>query len=232
VKINSTQVSIGAVSVAIGIMLSVQFSANLQSSSYIPFKQWSKQAAFMENLQKQNDKLLNETVSLRNQLALESSDEQSKGFNENLAKVNIAAGFTPVIGPGIVISLDDNPDPLQVGDNPEDYIVHDYNLLFVVNQLKSSGAEAISINNERVIASSEVRCAGPTILVNTTRVSPPFEIKVIGNPEVMESSMRATGGELYTLGARGMKIRIQKAGKVEIPAFSGILKYHYAQSNI
>lgn len=230
-KINPAQMSMGAVSLIIGIMLSVQFSANLHSQSNIPFKQWSKQEALIENLQKQNDSLLNEVIILRNKLALESSDEQSKGFTEKLAKVNIAAGFTPVMGPGIIISLDDNPDPLRVGDNADDYIIHDKNLLFIINDLRGSGAEAISINDQRIVSSSEMRCAGPTILVNTTRVSPPFEIKVIGNPEVLETSMRNMGGELQMLEARGIKISIKKSGKVVIPALSGILAYHYARSS-
>lgn len=230
-KINLPKLAIGIVSLTLGFLISIQISANLHSFKNISVKQWSQQTIYMEELKKQNDKLVKEAFSLRNQLASESPDE-SKALNEKLSRVNITAGFTPMIGPGIVINLDDNPNPLAVDDNPNDYLIHDTDLLFVVNHLKSSGAEAISINEERIIGSSEIRCAGPTILVNTIRITPPFEIKVIGNPQVLEDAMRAEGGELQVLGAKGMKISIQKASKITIPAFAGILEYHYAKPNI
>lgn len=230
-KMDVTKASIGLVSVAIGFMLSVQLGANSHSSSNIPFKQWSNQEALLESLQKDNDNLLNEAIILRNELALQSSDEQSKELNDKLAKVNIAAGFTSVMGSRIVITLDDNPDPLRIGEDPNDYIIHDKNLLFLINDLRCSGAEAISINDQRIIASSAIRCAGPTILVNTSRVTPPFEIKAIGNPEILESSIRTAGSEIQIMQARGIKTGIKKSSKVVIPALSEILTYHYAQSN-
>ena len=53
-------------------------------------------------------------------------------------------------------------------------------LLYIINDLKRGGAEAISINEQRIISTSEIRCVGNTILVNTTRLAPPYHIKVIG----------------------------------------------------
>lgn len=230
VKMDWTKVSMGIVSTGIGLMLSLQINSIIHSPGHISLKQWSKQEALIQDLQKQNDNLMNEAIMLRNKLALESSDERSQELNEKLANVNIAAGLTSVSGPGIVINLDDNPDPLRIGDNPDDYLIHDHNLLFLINDLRGAGAEAISINEQRILASSEIRCAGPTILVNTTRVGAPFEIKAIGNPEGLERFIRTSGQQLRELEARGIKINIKKSGKVVIPALSGVLTYNYAQA--
>jgi uncharacterized protein YlxW (UPF0749 family) len=217
----------------VGIMISMQFGATLHSSNYVSIKQWSEQTTLMEDLQKQNTELSNQVIVLRNRLAAtaDSSDE-SKVLNEKLVKANSTAGFTTVTGPGIVISLDDNPNPLTANSNPNDFLVHDYDLLYIVNQLRGSGTEAISINETRVIGSSEIRCAGPTILINTVKVTPPFEIKAIGDPETLDKSMRAENGDLQILAARGIRISIQKAGKITIPAFNGILQYQYAKPNM
>lgn len=229
-KIDLSKISIGIVSLAIGFMLTVQLSASNRSANNISYEQWSKQQALMDELKSRNHGLSDEAAGLRNKLALESSGKQSREFKEKLKQVNIAAGLTAVTGPGLVIKLDDNPDPLKVGDDADDYIIHQINLLFVVNDLRGAGAEAISINDQRIIAGSEIRCAGPTILINTARVAPPYEIKAIGNSESLEDSIRAPGGELQALEARGIKTSILKSDKMVIPALSEILTYRYAQS--
>lgn len=224
--------SIAFVSVVIGIMLSIQINANLHSSTHSQsFNQWSKKEKLIIDLKEENSVLAKEVLELRTQLAKQSLDSSNSELNKKLNKANIAAGFTSVIGPGVVIYLDDNPNPLMIGDNPEEYLIHDSNILSVINQLKESGAEAISINDQRIIATSEIRCAGPTILVNLNRISPPFEIKAIGNSETLESSMRSKNGELYLLELRGMKVRIQKSNNIEIQAFNGFLKNSYAKSD-
>ena len=66
------------------------------------------------------------------------------------------------------------------------YIIHDDDLLRVINELRAAGAEAIAINGERIVAMSEIRCAGPTLSVNNNRSAPPYEIKAIGNPNNLE----------------------------------------------
>ena len=63
------------------------------------------------------------------------------------------------------------------------YIIHDEDLLRVLNELCAAGAEAISINDQRIVATTEVRCAGPTVSVNNVRSAPPYVIKAIGNPK-------------------------------------------------
>lgn len=231
-KANNAGMALALVCMIIGIMLALQYRTNLHSPSYVSYREWSRQMAESKDLQEQNDKLVQETIGLRTALTKAATGQQNQSLKKQLDRANVLAGFTPVVGPGVVIMLDDNPDPMQQGVPPETYLIHDTSLLQVINQLKAAGAEAISVNSERIIAGSEVRCAGPTILVNLNRVAPPIEIRAIGNPTTLNQAMRREGGDLENLRICGIKVSIQTAEKIEIPAYNGILKFQYAKSKI
>jgi len=92
------------------------------------------------------------------------------------------AGLTNVRGDGIVITMQ---DAQTAGDNIEDYIIHDADITGILNELRSNGAEAISINGERILGTSKLVCAGPTIFLNKSRYPPPYVIKAIGDPDIL-----------------------------------------------
>lgn len=93
------------------------------------------------------------------------------------------AGLTNVKGDGIVITMQ---DAQTAGDmNIEDYIIHDADITGILNELRSNGAEAISINGERILGTSKLVCAGPTIFLNKSRYPPPYVIKAIGDPDTL-----------------------------------------------
>jgi uncharacterized protein YlxW (UPF0749 family) len=97
------------------------------------------------------------------------------------------AGLTAVHGPGIVMTLN---DAAVVGDfDLEDYIIHDSDIYPLLNELRVAGAQAISINNERVIATTKTVCAGPTILINQSRYPVPYEFKAIGDMQALYTAM-------------------------------------------
>ena len=77
-------------------------------------------------------------------------------------------------------------------DDPNRYVIHYENLLYIVNDLRNAGAEGISINGQRIVVSSEIRCVGNVIMVNTTRLAPPFEISAIGNPTALEEAINSS----------------------------------------
>jgi len=93
------------------------------------------------------------------------------------------AGLTNVKGDGIVITMQ---DAQTAGDmNIKDYIIHDADITGILNELRSNGAEAISINGERILGTSKLVCAGPTIFLNKSRYPPPYVIKAIGDPDTL-----------------------------------------------
>jgi len=102
--------------------------------------------------------------------------------------LKIISGLTDVTGDGVIITLNDAEKPGT--ENVMDLIIHDSDILNVVNQLRIAGADAISINNERIIATSEQLCAGPTIKINRNRYAVPYEIKAIGDAAAIYAAMK------------------------------------------
>ena len=99
------------------------------------------------------------------------------------------AGLTAVKGPGIIVTLNDSKNPFPSGLPPgyaPPNIIHDTDINQVVNELKAAGAEAVSVNDQRLVAVSPVRCAGPTVFVNNTQRRPRrYIIKAIGDPKTL-----------------------------------------------
>jgi len=110
--------------------------------------------------------------------------------------------------------------------------VHDVDLDTLVNELWSAGAEAISINDQRLVTTTSIRCAGPTILINSVVAASPYKIKVIGPSKEMEGGLRTPGGFMdYMAPAmqHGVSIRIAHNNELEIAGYSGSLVYRYAK---
>ena len=125
-----------------------------------------------------------------------SDTERLKLLSTDLAKAQFLAGLTDVKGPGIIVTLNDSQKPsvaMPPGFAPPN-IIHDTDIGSVVNELKASGAEAISVNGQRIAAVSPIRCVGPTIMVNFTPQAPPFVIKAIGDPKTLKTGINLPGG--------------------------------------
>jgi uncharacterized protein YlxW (UPF0749 family) len=150
-----------------------------------------------------------------------------KDLQGEMQIAKMVAGLVAVEGPGVVITLDDNPRNLQAGENPNRSIIHDSDIVMVVNELRASGAEAIAINGQRITAMSEIRCAGTLILVNWNQIAPPFVIEAIGDPNLLESGMLIKGGYLEYLKYVGYQTLVQKVDHLEIPAYTGRIKNQF-----
>ncbi len=188
----------------------------------------------MTNLLKQaeseRDALRSQVQKLTVQINdLLSAKSPAASVQEELKQVRMAAGFTPLQGPGIVITLNDSTRAVQAGQDPNLFLIHDEDLLKLVNELKAAGAEAIAINDQRVVNSTEIRCAGPTISVNNTRIAPPYVVQAIGSPEILESSLNMRGGIMDTFQFWGIQIQIQKADSMTLPAYVESHPFEYAR---
>lgn len=223
------QISIMAVCLVLGIMLSVQFKNSQNSEINLRGSRSDEVYEKYIQVSEERDSLAAEVDSLREKLVnVRNDNDATRELQEELKKSNMAAGLLPVRGPGVIITLNDSPRQMQPGEDPNSLLVHDSDIQDVVSELRASGAEAIAINNERIIAMSEIRCAGTTILVNTNKVAPPFVIKAIGDPQMLESGLTIKGGVVQKLKDYGLLVQIQKNENVQIPAFSGALNLKYA----
>lgn len=223
------QISIAFVCIVLGIMISMQFrTAEIYQQNLTPARV-DELTRELSTMNAEKDALTEEVFSLREKLTnVRDNDEAIKDMQTELQKAQISAGMVPVEGPGVILTLNDSALSMQPGDNPNAQIVHDYDLLVLVNELKASGAEAIAVNGQRLTSMSEIRCAGTLILVNWTKIGPPFVIQAIGDPDMLESGLLLAGGHLEMLKYLGLQTNLQKSEKVSLPAYSQTMKMKYA----
>lgn len=157
-----------------------------------------------------------------------ANSDYSKTLVTQLSRAEIMAGLVEVEGNGIIVTVKDSTQP-DITGNPNNYLIHDTDLLTIINELRGAGAEAVSLNNERIIATSEIRCVGPTVSVNNTKIGSPFIIKAIGDPITLENALMIHGGVYDSLTAWGLEIEINKATDIVIPAYSGLINFQYAK---
>ena len=155
-----------------------------------------------------------------------------KGGSEGeriLKELRLRSGMTALTGPGVVVTIDDSKIQSKAGENQNLYIIHDDDLLKVINELRAAGAEAISVNGQRLMATSEIRCAGPTLSVNNVRSAPPYEIRAIGDSATLESALRRRGGVMETLQVWGIQLEVKAAQDIVVPAYKGASKFSFAK---
>ena len=140
----------------------------------------------------------------------------------DLEAARMMAGVVPVEGPGIVVTMQDSQNAANSPD-VTNYIVHERDVRLVVNELRAAGAEAISINGQRLVSNSAIRCVGPTIIVNGIKSAAPFVISAIGDPNTLENALKLPGGVLQTL-QDFVQIEVTKKEHVQLPAFVGDAK--------
>lgn len=183
-----------------------------------------------------NEKLLQQIIELQSDLTkyreqVTESGGAAKILKEELNRAETIAGLTDVTGSGIIVTIKDGSSH-NVGNIVYDDgygIVHDTYLLTILNELRAAGAEALSLNDERILATSEIRCAGPTVSINNTKQAAPFEIKVIGNPDTLENALRMPGGAIDEAGFYGIDVTIKKSNKLLIKKYTGASTFKYAQ---
>ncbi len=193
---------------------------------------------YVDEVQK-NEKLKIEIASqadiieaFRNKAA--QGDDYASVLNEKLTNAELYAGLTKVTGKGVTVTLKDvelTKEMKESGLYNNYGIVHDVNIRTFINELKAAGAEAISVNGERIVAMSEVRCVGPTIMINGDRVASPFVIKAIGNPKNLESALTINGGAVEeATKIYGISVTVEQKDKLTIDEFLGSTHMEYAKT--
>ncbi len=216
-----------------GFFISYQLKIQTGNTATNPLSQRNiNLITIITNLEEEIKNQEEQVANIRNELSalqsLQSEGELAK-LQEELKKAQMAAGLLPVKGKGIIITLDDNTEGLKnnPGDDPNKYIIHYENILNIISELKVAGAEAISVNEQRIITTSEIRCVGNVILVNTTRLAPPFVIKAIGSPKLL---YEMTGNrEVAILKNSQYPVTVEESEEVIVPAYKGDLQFSYSQ---
>lgn len=229
-------------SVVLGILVTLQFRT--QRDLGVPLAQdnvnnLSKMIMYLET---ERNKLTNDLQETREQkdrfeslLGEQGRKQTQEALNllkEELDKARMQAGLVPVKGPGVEVRLDDSLQKPGPSDDSYYFIIHDVDIQSFVNELWAAGAEAVSINDQRVVTSTSVRCVGPTVLVNAVRLAPPYLIRAIGAQSTLETALRMPNGVMASMAAsmaKGVRIDIQKKNDLELPEFKGSGGFRYAE---
>jgi uncharacterized protein YlxW (UPF0749 family) len=200
----------------LGIMLALQYRSvnHNQSIASLENKRLEELKEDVIRLQNQKNELQERYQKLEEEnqtfARVKAGDTEAvQQLKNNLLKARIFAGLETVKGAGIIVTLDNNGF-LEVTD---------LDILNVVNELRASGAQAISVNDERIVAMSEIREAGQYIVINGKQFRAPFVIKAIADPDNMERALMMIDGVVDNLEEDGLKVSLKKSDEIVIGRF-------------
>ncbi|MCR5559810.1 DUF881 domain-containing protein [Schwartzia sp. (in: firmicutes)] len=220
-------ISIALVCAVLGFMIALQFRISMDQKASLPYQRLEELSSRLLDAERERDKLQEKIAAL--EAAVENGEAKNPAGHRAAENMRERAGLVAMEGPGVIVTIDDSKIKSKAGDNQNLYIIHDDDLLRVINELRAAGAEVISINGQRLTASSEIRCAGPTLSVNNVRSAPPYEIHAIGDAATLENSLKMRGGVMETLAVWGIQLEIQTSENVEVPAYKGTTQFQYAK---
>jgi uncharacterized protein YlxW (UPF0749 family) len=188
----------------------------------------ARQSEQLAELQDEVDRLT-ERVASRNTAVAAAQDAGKAG--------SLAAALEPVTGAGLEITLDDAPmrpdGSLPAGARPDDVVIHQSDVQAVVNAVWAAGAEGVAVMDQRLIATSAVRCVGNTLLLQGRTYSPPFVVTAVADPSAVRTKLAASpqvGVFQQAVEAFGLTFEIRERSSVTLPAYDGVLDLEYASA--
>lgn len=224
-------VSVGGVAVLAGLMFSA--SARLadgggagtrdpQDLAQLVDTETARVAELTERSERLDQEI--ETLSARTGTTVPTPDPAL------VEREGVISGSLPVSGPGLTVTLDDAPStavgagPGGVEPQPDDLVVHQQDLQHVINALWAGGAEAMTLQGERVTSTSAFRCSGNILLLHGKVFSPPYEVTAVGDPAKMEASLdRSEGVRTYLEYVEWVHLGwdVRRSDHLDLPAYDG-----------
>lgn len=230
------KIAIAIICGVLGLILAVQIKSvrEVSEGGFLSTHKAQTLAAEMRQLRVEKEMLAEELAELENRLReyeLSEADENLmiKNLRNDLERYQLLAGYLPGVGPGVVVNLDEPKNELdQVTDGS--FIVYNYELLLeLINTLNAAGAEAISINEQRYISTTEIHYSSNSLFINDTATSPPYEIKAVGNPETLEAALNMRYGIVWQMKQfYGLQVDVRKEDTIQIPRYQRVFEFEYA----
>ncbi|KXZ39554.1 Uncharacterized conserved protein YlxW, UPF0749 family [Alkalithermobacter thermoalcaliphilus JW-YL-7 = DSM 7308] len=217
----------------LGIIISIQLKSLDPNNVFVSLRSINeiKSQIELERIELEN---INRLISERKydiakyEIELKENGSIKSVIESELVELKAITGFKAVKGPGIVVSLADSERELNLGEDPNDIIVHDVDVLRIVNDLKVAGAEALAINGERIISLSEIKCSGPTITINGSTYGQPFVITAIGEPKMLEAAIKAPNSYASVLkDVYGLKVHSNIFDEIKIPKYNRSVRFKF-----
>ena len=180
------------------------------------------------------DKLENNLIDIQTEIEEITNGTARSEIQSTQVKIeqlSPVAGFTSMVGPGLVITLNDAPQvDLSIPENERpdvnDLLIHQEDVQSVVNALWAGGAQGVSLMGKRVIATSAVKCVGNTLLLHGKVYSPPFRIEAVGDVTKLTKSLRDDVNVAILqdyVDLFGLVYEVQRATLIELPPYEGSL---------
>lgn len=207
--------SLTVVCLLLGIIIAMQYRSVKVNNTLAVYEQQRVNDLIMELLREQetNEQLTHRIEELQKDLEFYRNDSKSdvetiEKLNEEILRLEIIAGLKTVKGRGVIVTIE------GIGNAHVD----DDNILAVLNELRAADVQALAVNDERIIATSEVRRAGGYMMVNGRKLLPPYVIKAIADPDNLEGSLKIMDGVVDMLKYYNLKVEVKKEENVIIPA--------------
>ena len=208
-------VALTIVCLIMGVIVAWQFGsvkANLQIASF----EKKNVSELVEDLlaeRSNNEKLQQRIEELQGELAAFDTEERvdqntMEQLQQEVKAARVIAGLETVQGTGLILELD------AEGDR----VIEDRHMLELINELRASDVQAMAINDERIVATTEIRKAGRYLMVNGRQLVTPYTIKAIGDPAKMENSLRLLGGILEKFDLYSFRVTLTTSEDIIIPA--------------
>jgi uncharacterized protein YlxW (UPF0749 family) len=220
----------------LGFLVSTGFVQERLRESQIPSRRQELEALVQErrsdvlDLSRQVQQLSDDLADIQGRLARESS--QVREVVDEAELLGAISGIGDVHGPGVVVELADSPRVPATRGEETDLRIQDVDLQLVVNTLWEAGAEAVAVNGRRVVATTAIRQAGGTILVNYSAVTSPYRLVAIGDPAVLDDRMAhsevaerfGVWREIY-----GLSFSVERVAAASVPAVRGVPELRWAK---
>jgi uncharacterized protein YlxW (UPF0749 family) len=192
-----------------------------------------RQSTRVADLEQQANDLAADVDRLGTQVA----DSPASDVIDQAERSAAEAGFTPLSGAGVTVTLSDAPVPedlsdLPDGTTPDDFVVHQQDVEGVVNALWTGGAEGLTIMDRRITSTSAVRCVGNVIILDGQVYSPPFEITAVGDPDSLVGALdNSEQVRVYRQWADfiGLGYGVTEHEQIDLPAATSPTVLGYAQ---
>lgn len=204
---------------------------------YVPVTIESLEAASFElnSMKSENASLLElnnlkklQLDKMKKQMEAEEVGLLVEEYQKEIKEKKMELGLLAVEGPGVVIKLHDNAAKRPIGYDVNEDVIHDLDLLILLNDLKIAGAEAISVNDERLMSKSSIICGGPIFRINDQVVGMPLYIKAIGNPDQLYAAMMRQYSYAEYLRSYGLGVEVTVSDHIVIKGYDGDITLQYA----
>lgn len=232
-KLNKGQMVILFLMLILGMLIAFQLKLSQLGYKYVQFTDLNalhnaiiKEEAEINQL-KEKQTLLEEKEIAYNSAQSGTGDIGSL-IEGDIERYKRFGGLSPLEGPGIVLVVTDANRDLGENENPNDLIVHDYDMRALLADIRSAGAEAISINGQRVILTkTKLYCTGPTILINDQVYAQPFVIRAIGDPDRLIEMVDGPNGYANILRDMGIFVETNTSVSIKVPAYTAVAEPKY-----